>query len=57
MIVEAQQARLNETGEERLVDIVSDSARILMRRTVNRLLAAEAAADQAGTTAPELASA
>ena len=57
VIVEAQQARLNETGEERLVDIVSDSARIHMRRTVNRLLAAEAAADQAGTTAPELASA
>ena len=43
-IVEGQQARLNETGEDRLVDIVSDSARIHMRRTVNRLLAAEAAA-------------
>jgi vanillate O-demethylase monooxygenase subunit len=36
-IVEAQQAMLDATGEQRLVDIVSDSARIHMRRTLDRL--------------------
>jgi vanillate O-demethylase monooxygenase subunit len=36
-IVEGQQAMLDATGEGRLVDIVSDSARIHMRRTLDRL--------------------
>jgi vanillate O-demethylase monooxygenase subunit len=36
-IVEAQQAMLDATGEERLVDIISDSARIHMRRTLDRM--------------------
>ena len=36
-IVEGQQAMLEATGEDRLVDIVSDSARIHMRRTLDRL--------------------
>lgn len=41
-IVEAQQASLLENGEQDLVDIVSDAARIHMRRTVKRLIEAEA---------------
>ena len=36
-IVEGQQAMLEATGEGRLVDIVSDTARIHMRRTLERL--------------------
>lgn len=36
-IVEAQQDMLNATGEGRLVDIVSDAARVHMRRTLDRL--------------------
>jgi vanillate O-demethylase monooxygenase subunit len=40
-VVEAQQARLSECGETALVDIATDSARLHMRRTVDRLLAAE----------------
>lgn len=36
-IVEGQQAMLEATGEDRLVDIVSDTARIHMRRTLERL--------------------
>jgi vanillate O-demethylase monooxygenase subunit len=40
-VVEAQQARLEERGETGLVDIDSDGARLHMRRTVERLLAAE----------------
>lgn len=40
-IIEQQQARLGETGEKGLVDIRNDAARIHMRRTVNRMLAAE----------------
>ena len=38
-VVEAQQARLTELGENALVDIVTDAARLHMRRTVDRLLA------------------
>lgn len=40
-IVEAQQARLDESRDQDLVDIVSDSARIHMRRTVDRLIKEE----------------
>jgi vanillate O-demethylase monooxygenase subunit len=43
-VVEAQQARLTELGESALVDITTDSARLHMRRTVERLLAEEAQA-------------
>lgn len=42
-IVEAQQKMLEATGEAGLVDIVSDAARVHMRRTVNRILAEELA--------------
>jgi vanillate O-demethylase monooxygenase subunit len=38
-IVEAQQAMLTATGDAGLVDIVSDAARIHMRRTVKRMSA------------------
>lgn len=41
-IVEAQQETLTSRGEEGLVDIISDAARIHMRRTVKRLAAADA---------------
>jgi vanillate O-demethylase monooxygenase subunit len=41
-VVEGQQARLAELGEGALVDIVTDSTRLHMRRTVERLLAEEA---------------
>ncbi len=40
-VVEAQQARLAELGEEGLVNIPADSARIRMRQAVERMLAAE----------------
>ncbi len=40
-MVEAQQARLDEFGEEGLVDIASDANRMHMRRMVERLIAAE----------------
>ena len=40
-MVEAQQARLSELGEGALVDIASDTVRLHMRRTVERLLAEE----------------
>ena len=40
-MVEAQQARLNEFGEDGLVDIVSDTNRVVMRRFIERLLADE----------------
>ncbi len=46
-VVEGQQARLNELGETGLVDIVTDAARLHMRRTVDRLLAADAAMSHA----------
>jgi hypothetical protein len=39
--VEGQQTRLAELGESGLVDITNDSARIHMRRTVDRLIAEE----------------
>lgn len=45
--VEAQQARLDEMGEARLVDIESDGARLHMRRTVERMLAEERASQAA----------
>jgi phenylpropionate dioxygenase-like ring-hydroxylating dioxygenase large terminal subunit len=41
-VVEAQQARLSELGEDGLVDIRTDAARLHMRRTMDRLLAEEA---------------
>ncbi|MBV9863706.1 MAG: aromatic ring-hydroxylating dioxygenase subunit alpha [Alphaproteobacteria bacterium] len=44
VMVEAQQARLDEFGESGLVDIASDAARMHMRRVVERLLAAEESA-------------
>ena len=49
VIVEAQQAMLDATGEERLVDIHSDTARVHMRRTLERMQKAEEQAEgQAG---------
>ena len=44
IVVETQQARLSELGEAALVDIATDTARLHMRRTVDRLIAAEAQA-------------
>ncbi len=41
VMVEAQQARLSECGEQGLVDIASDATRMQMRRMVERLLAEE----------------
>jgi vanillate O-demethylase monooxygenase subunit len=41
VMVEAQQARLNEFGEDGLVDIASDANRMHMRRMAERLLADE----------------
>jgi phenylpropionate dioxygenase-like ring-hydroxylating dioxygenase large terminal subunit len=43
-VVEHQQARLSELGEDGLVDIVTDSARLHMRRTVERLMEEESRA-------------
>jgi vanillate O-demethylase monooxygenase subunit len=40
-VVEHQQARLSELGEQGLVDIVTDAARLSMRRTVERLMEEE----------------
>jgi len=40
-MVEAQQARLDELGEQGLVNIVSDSNRVIMRRFIDRLVAEE----------------
>jgi len=40
-MVEAQQRRLDEFGEQRLVDIASDANRMHMRRIVERLIAGE----------------
>jgi phenylpropionate dioxygenase-like ring-hydroxylating dioxygenase large terminal subunit len=40
-MVEAQQARLDEFGEDRLVDIASDANRVYMRRFMERLIAEE----------------
>lgn len=41
-IVEAQQAMLTTTGQDGLVDIVSDAARVHMRRTVKRMMSSTA---------------
>jgi phenylpropionate dioxygenase-like ring-hydroxylating dioxygenase large terminal subunit len=41
LVVEGQQARLAETGEEGLVDIATDAARLHMRRVVERLVLEE----------------
>ena len=41
VMVEAQQARLNEFGEDGLVDIASDATRMQMRRIMERLMAEE----------------
>lgn len=38
---EVQQQRLQELGEEPLVDIGSDGVRLPMRRTVERMIAEE----------------
>jgi len=43
-MVEAQQARLGELGEQDLVDIVSDGNRSIMRRHIERLIAQDAGA-------------
>ena len=40
-MVEAQQARLSELGEQGLVNIVSDTNRVIMRRFIERLIAEE----------------
>ena len=39
-MVEAQQARLTELGEQGLVNIVSDTNRVIMRRFIERLIGA-----------------
>ena len=44
VMVEAQQARLGESGEAGLVDIASDATRMHMRRMVERLIAEERSA-------------
>jgi Vanillate O-demethylase oxygenase C-terminal domain len=44
VMVEAQQARLNEFGEDRLVDIASDATRMQMRRIMERLIAEDQSA-------------
>jgi vanillate O-demethylase monooxygenase subunit len=41
-MVEGQQARLEELGEDTLVNIHSDTTRMQMRRTVQRMIEAEA---------------
>ena len=38
LIVEQQQERVNETGEKWLLDLRADSARVAMRRALNRML-------------------
>ena len=43
-MVEAQQARLSEFGEQGLVNIVSDTNRVIMRRFIERLIAEERSA-------------
>jgi phenylpropionate dioxygenase-like ring-hydroxylating dioxygenase large terminal subunit len=43
-MVEAQQQRLDELGEQGLVDIASDANRMHMRRTVERLIVSEQSA-------------
>ena len=43
-MVEAQQKRLDEFGDQGLVDIASDANRMHMRRIIERLIAAEQSA-------------
>ena len=43
-MVEAQQARISELGEPGLVNIASDTNRVIMRRFIERLLAQESGA-------------
>jgi len=43
-IVGLQQARLSEVGEDALINIVADGARVHMRRVIEKLLARENAA-------------
>lgn len=43
-MVEAQQARLSELGDQGLVNIVSDANRVIMRRMIDRLIAEESGA-------------
>jgi vanillate O-demethylase monooxygenase subunit len=43
-VVQGQQARLSELGEDALVDIANDAARLHMRRTMERMAAADAPA-------------
>ncbi len=38
VIIELQQASISEVGEERLINIAADGARIQMRRVVSRML-------------------
>jgi hypothetical protein len=40
-MVEAQQARMTELGEIGLIDIASDANRMIMRRTIERMIAEE----------------
>ena len=40
-MVEAQQARISELGEQGLVNIVSDGNRVIMRRFIERQIAQE----------------
>ena len=40
-MVEAQQARMTELGEQGLVDIASDANRMTMRRMIERMIAEE----------------
>ena len=42
-MVEGQQKRLSEFGEEGLIDIASDATRMHMRRMVERLIAGQQA--------------
>jgi vanillate O-demethylase monooxygenase subunit len=46
-MVEAQQARMTELGENGLVDIASDATRMTMRRMIERLIADESAVSAA----------
>ena len=41
VIVEGQQQRLDESGDQTLIDIATDGARLHMRRTIERLIAEE----------------
>ena len=43
-VVEGQQARLSELGEDTLVDIATDAARLHMRRTMERMLSEDSPA-------------